>query len=214
MWLVSHNDPFVSQIIAKAENIAIWFIETADSLDFSVDRWEAVFLFKVLKQSISTTDQVVNIQHRYALVGYVTLFSFQNPILGAKLRICQALIFPNFQRQGLGHKMLITIYELAKSRQEVVEVTVEDPAPAFQILRDQVDCKWCIQQLSDESDPNLLSLVGNFILTATQLSQLKKRLKITLGQAIFVNELMNYYNLFMSNNKTTENKGDVSSLLY
>lgn len=35
-----------------------------------------------------------------ALAGYFTVFGFRNPVKGVSLRICQALVLPQFQRQG------------------------------------------------------------------------------------------------------------------
>jgi hypothetical protein len=43
--------------------------------------------------------------------------------------------------------MLLAVYRLAQSRSSIVEVTVEDPAPAFERLRDSVDCEWVLSYL-------------------------------------------------------------------
>jgi hypothetical protein len=58
----------------------------------------------------------------YYLAGYFTLFTFRNPIVGSKLRICQALVWPSQQKKGLGKELLLATYRLALSRDEVTEV--------------------------------------------------------------------------------------------
>lgn len=39
-------------------------------------------------------------QDAVTLVGYLTIYAFNNPLKGKGLRICQALVIPPFQRQG------------------------------------------------------------------------------------------------------------------
>lgn len=67
--------------------------------------------------------------------------------MGAKLRVCQALIFPHLQGKGIGKQLLQVVYNLASTRKDTTEVTVEDPAPAFQRLRDRVDFHWAADTL-------------------------------------------------------------------
>ena len=70
-----------------------------------------------------------------AFSGYITLYSFQNPFAGTRVRICQALILPSFQRRGLGRELMWHVYNIVYNRPEVSEITVEDPCPGFQALR-------------------------------------------------------------------------------
>jgi hypothetical protein len=48
-------------------------------------------------------------------------------------------VFPHLQRKGVGKEMLKSVYDIALERNEIVEVTVEDPASGFQRLRDKVE---------------------------------------------------------------------------
>jgi histone acetyltransferase 1 len=155
IFLVTAKDTGATEFLNKAEKVAIWFIETADSVDFSDERWEALFLFrkniKNITTNTSTTTTTTTLITELSssdttqetdevfFAGYFTLFTFNNPIVGSKIRICQALILPHLQNFGLGKKMLHTIHKLANERSHVVEITVEDPAVAFQRLRDVVD---------------------------------------------------------------------------
>ena len=88
IWLATHRDAHACELLSRCEKLAIWFIETADGVDFRDDRWEALFLFEVTQK---------NERSQYRLAGYTTLFSFRNPVVGSKLRVCQALVFPGMQ---------------------------------------------------------------------------------------------------------------------
>ena len=76
----------------------------------------------------------------------MTLYYFENPfrkpIAGTIVRICQVLILPPYQRQNHGRHMLQALYSYynnADTDKNIVEINVEDPAPAFTALRLQVD---------------------------------------------------------------------------
>jgi hypothetical protein len=151
IFIATSKDAGATEFLCKAEKVAIWFIETADSVDFTDERWEALFLFRQKIKNISnnskTSEELITKkteksdeeQPTRTFAGYFTLFTFNNPFLGSKIRVCQALILPHLQDFGLGKKMLHTICKLANERSHIVEVTVEDPAPVFQALRDAVD---------------------------------------------------------------------------
>ena len=153
IFLATEKDNGATELLQRAEKIAMWYIETADSVDFSDERWEVLFLYHTRKKS---GDNLKNhdvpgtepgpVASNFA--GYITLFTFHNPFIGSKIRVCQALVLPHMQGRGLGRKMLLSVYELAQSRNSIVEVTVEDPAPAFERLRDMVDCEWVFLHIS------------------------------------------------------------------
>lgn len=71
-------------------------VTAADSIDLEDDRWEVFYVFEE-----KTPREVLSEKWLpEAFVGYFTIFGFRNPVKGASLRICQALILPQFQRQG------------------------------------------------------------------------------------------------------------------
>ena len=129
--------------------------------------------------------------------GYMTLFSFLNPIAGCKERVCQAMVLPPFQGRGLGRRMLLFVYRLCGANPEVAEVTVEDPCPSFQLLRDRVDLEWLWNALLMQED-------GRTIVSSTDGSILdsrdavSKKLKITTAQADFVLEAFDYIKVINS----------------
>jgi hypothetical protein len=75
--LASNAHEGAGLLLQRAEKLAMWFIETADSVDFSDDRWEVLFLFA---GDMATSPSAAQKVDRF--VGYFTLFSFRNPSLG------------------------------------------------------------------------------------------------------------------------------------
>ncbi|CAM9543885.1 unnamed protein product [Laminaria digitata] len=137
VYRATGEDPGAGDYHARAQCLAPWFIEAADPIDLTDDRWEVFYLFEE-----ETTREVLGEKWRpAALAGYFTLFGFRNPVKGVSLRICQALILPRFQRQGHGQALLAYLYDLARSRDSVFEITVEDPAPGFEKVRNLVDAR-------------------------------------------------------------------------
>ena len=153
MHLASAKDSGALELLHRAELIAKWYIETADSVNFADERWEVLNLHRKDSSGvIRVNDSAANAEaFTYSFAGYMTLFTFNNPFLGSKIRVCQAFVLPHMQGKGLGRMMLLAVYNLAKSRSSIVEVTVEDPAPAFERLRDSTDCEWALMYLREQS---------------------------------------------------------------
>lgn len=47
IWEFGALDTGAVELIERLEKVAIWFIETADSVDFTDPRWKALLLVKV-----------------------------------------------------------------------------------------------------------------------------------------------------------------------
>jgi hypothetical protein len=180
-YICASNNMKTATILARAEKIAMWFIETADTVDFyNNSQWELVTLYQC---GIDKKDGKTVVR---SLVGYITLFTFHTPMMGSRLRICQALISPYKQSKGLGRELMQDIYQLAQVRENIIEVTVEDPCPGFERLRDIVDYEWAVQQCAnkkwwEEKDIDLAS-----------------HLKIIKSQAIFIQEAYEYLELIQT----------------
>ncbi len=184
-YLCGSDDKATALLLARAEKVAMWFIETADSVEFfNNQQWELIALYQYQTDSKNGDEKTVT----RSFVGYITLFTFHTPLVGSRLRICQALISPYKQSKGLGRELMRDVYQLAHSREHIIEVTVEDPCPGFQRLRDIVDYEWAVEQSKaagesenkwwEESEVNLSS-----------------SLKITKAQAVFVQEAYEYLQL-------------------
>lgn len=139
------------------QKLALYFIESADDVDVSDSAWTVLYLFR--KHAVD----------QFSLAGFMTLFAFNSPFRkpmgGIILRVCQALILPPYQRSGHGTAMLNTVFDISCGKvrpsnftEDVVEVNVEDPAPAFELLRIVVDydrfrksqCSWFSKEKQDE----------------------------------------------------------------
>ena len=89
--------------------LCLW-TTAADPIDLTDDRWEVFYLFEE-----ETTREVLGEKWRpAALAGYFTVFGFRNPVKGVGLRICQALIVPQFQRQGEGCSSCAVLAECSR----------------------------------------------------------------------------------------------------
>lgn len=90
IWLAKlNNEPEAAHLLKRAERVALWFIETADSIDASDDRWEVLFLYRVIYTGKSNTSspgtpcsQRSSNRNQnsavYYFAGYFTLFTFRN----------------------------------------------------------------------------------------------------------------------------------------
>ncbi|KAL7513410.1 hypothetical protein ACHAXN_010457 [Cyclotella atomus] len=147
------NDERASKYHKSVQKMARWFIETADDVDIfgKTDGyeeggfWSVVYLFRAHEfsddQNSNGTPKI-----RLSLAGYFTLFYFHAPFRkpdpGVVLRICQALMLPPYQRAGHATDLMNEIYAHSNGCVDgvkIVEINVEDPAPAFVALRDSFD---------------------------------------------------------------------------
>jgi ribosomal protein S18 acetylase RimI-like enzyme len=196
----THRDPGATQLLRSCEKLAMWFIETADSVDFEDDRWEALFLLGSKKGADGKGTS------KKDFVGYFTLYSFINPMAGSKARICQALVLPPFQGRGLGRELMRQVYWICKKRPDVVEITVEDPAPAFEALRDAVDVEWALEHAEMVGIPYDAGAktLSNAIFADMDKSNAKiaQIMKVTKQQVEFVRDALQY--LYISYRKTCE----------
>lgn len=154
-----------SSFHAQVQRMALWFIETGDDVDVASQDggfWNVLYLFQKHKRT------------QYSLAGYITLFHFHAPFKkpqpGYVVRICQALVLPPFQRMGHGKKLLNCVIDIAHGKytkvlpknnksNEIVEINVESPAPAFVMLRNRTDYDCFVQSLGTDEDPWVESLV-------------------------------------------------------
>jgi GNAT superfamily N-acetyltransferase len=199
MYLANHRDvPGCWDTLRRAEKVAMWHIETADAVEFSDEHWEVLNVYRCRPRARASPgpadDDADAAADTYrSLAGYMTLYTFLNPFKGAKVRVCQVLVLPHEQKKGLGREMLLAVYRLAAGRPDVAEVTVEDPCPGFQAMRDTVDCEW----LAAAMPAGLLAGHDGVEEWVTATSPQARadhaaRLKITPSQAHFAFEAMKY----------------------
>jgi len=121
----------------RAETFIKWFIDGATYIDTDDDQWDYYTLFERFTNAS-------NNQTQYALAGFSTVFRFYCYPERIRPRISQILIMPPFQKQGLGSTLLEHIYAQYQTK-EVLEITMEDPSPDCQRVRDFIDCCNCLK---------------------------------------------------------------------
>jgi len=95
-------------------------------------RWEIFLLYEQYGPTETEPEP------RHHLIGYCTAYRFYAFPDRFRLRISQFLLFPPYQKQGHGRRLLQGVYDSAIAR-GARDIPVEDPAPEFGRLRDMVD---------------------------------------------------------------------------
>jgi histone acetyltransferase 1 len=220
-FVVTLADGSDSEVVEYHESIqplTRWFIETADDVDLadaSRGHWRVMYLFRHLDSS-----------SQWGLAGYFTLLSipspFRKPRPGIIVRVCQALILPPYHRAGHGYEMLKSIHDYADNPiedassvgMEIVEINVEDPAPAFVALRDAVDYHRFASLEKDGMNHFLdhdVTKKDFFVIPEENVLSVAERMRITKRQALIVHQIwklqkiMRWKQKFSSNDEAINN---------
>ena len=127
----SFSDGAVRAYHSRLQFFLLFFIDRSSFINDADPLWEILLL---MERRVARHSSAVS----YAVVGYTTLYKFLSYPSSWRLRLSQILILPPFQRCGHGARLLQFVYEEA-ARRQFAEVNIEDPAPAFQFLRDLTD---------------------------------------------------------------------------
>ncbi|KAL1681188.1 acyl-CoA N-acyltransferase [Schizophyllum commune] len=111
------------------------YIEGGSYINEDEDTWEFVVLYEKRKRrddpSVAT----------YHFVGYSSLYPFYCYPERVRMRLSQFVILPPYQRHAHGSELYNAIYQYVLSQPQIAELTVEDPAEAFEDLRDVNDLR-------------------------------------------------------------------------
>jgi histone acetyltransferase 1 len=167
-------EPRMHAYHARLQMFNIWFIDGARYIEANDPKWQIYLAFRRRK----STD-------RLSLVGWMTVYPFFSYPQSLRMRVSQLLILPPFQKRGICAQLLRALYRDVRSSENIADVTVEDPAPGFQRLRDVVDLK----NLCAEFAPLLGSAVssGHMPEFTPELEQsIRTRLKLWKVGCLFV----------------------------
>jgi histone acetyltransferase 1 len=115
-------------------------------------------------------------------------------------QVCQVLVLPPHRRRGHASSLLSCLYAHA-AQHDAVELTVEDPSPAFRLVRDLVDLRLCRKK-------NLLVPPGAGVaLPEPARSEARHALRITDEQIARCYEMRALEMLNLEINALPENKG-------
>ena len=129
----------------RAESFAYLLVDGASAIDARDERWDFLYLFE---RPPARGDGA---RRAFVFAGYETLFTFSNPVRGDIMRLAQCVVLPPHQRRGHGARLVARAAALARARDHVGELTVEDPAPGFVRTRDAVDVRDA-KRLADARD--------------------------------------------------------------
>ncbi|ESO94305.1 hypothetical protein LOTGIDRAFT_232538 [Lottia gigantea] len=160
---------------SRLQTFLLFFIDAASYIDVDDDRWNYFLVFEKYRNNGETM---------YAIAGYMTIYNYYAYPNKTRPRISQVLILPPFQRQGHGAELLQTFYNTCYDRDDIMDITVEDPSENFQRLRDFVDCKNVCKLR--EFQPNNIRVSFN----DAMLQAARQKLKLSRRQARRVYEIL------------------------
>lgn len=117
------------------------FIQAASEIPLQYNHWFYYLLIKEtrsLKNNTSNKNEDNNIINKYSLVGFSSLARFHMSINTYRSMISQFFIYPEFQRNNYGFKLLYSIKINEALSEKCIDISTEDPADEYIYLRDAV----------------------------------------------------------------------------
>lgn len=115
----------VKALHARLEPLLLFYVDGANYIEADDPKWELLLAV----QRINGADVVV---------GFSTAYHFYAYPDRARLRFSQVLVLPPFQGRGVGGHLLRAAYAIAR-RSGYLDLTVEDPTPNLQRLREKLE---------------------------------------------------------------------------
>jgi histone acetyltransferase 1 len=153
---------------ARFEPLILFFIDGASAVDSEDDNWTLLCATRHVYTSDAERDAIVSGAsdgtHGWSTAAFATIYEFFQYPDKKRARLSQIVVAPPFQRQGLGSALLSATRALATKR-SFVDVTVEDPTPQLQRLRDVGDVRalWSL--------PSVAAAVRAAAVAASKLSR-------------------------------------------
>ncbi|OAX41608.1 acyl-CoA N-acyltransferase [Rhizopogon vinicolor AM-OR11-026] len=141
--IATWKDPGFREYHRRMQLFILLYIEAGSYINEDDDAWE----FSVLSRKRQSGTET------YHFIGYSSLYNFYCFPEKLRMRLSQFVIIPPYQRHGHGSELYHAIYNYVLSRPSLSELTVEDPAEAFEDLRDRNDLKMLLanEQFMQES---------------------------------------------------------------
>jgi len=140
VYRTTWDTPGFREYHRKMQIFILFYIEAGSYIVEDETVWEFVVLFEKRKRKNSPNVAT------YHFIGYSSLYPFYCFPEQVRLRLSQFVILPPYQHQGHGSALYTAIYQLVLARQDIAELTVEDPAEAFEDLRDRNDLKMLLNK--------------------------------------------------------------------
>lgn len=143
IFMADMQAPGFKEYHERLQTFILFFIDAASFIDADDDRWIFYLIYEKYKNNGNTM---------YAIVGYMTVYSYYAYPNRIRPRISQVLILPPFQKQGHGAELMQAFYNKCYGNSNILDITVEDPSENFQRLRDFIDAKNCMKLKSFQPD--------------------------------------------------------------
>lgn len=155
IYHANHETKGFSQFQERMQTLVMWFIESANMVDFEDPRWDCFMIFEKYNPSAeSQSTTPISTEDRYYFAGYATVYRYFAYPDRTRPRVAQMLILPPYKRNGLGTTLLQSIYDYYKTLPATLDITAEDPDEDFISMRDLLDCRNCLK-LESFSTENL-----------------------------------------------------------
>ncbi|XP_035779900.1 histone acetyltransferase type B catalytic subunit-like [Anopheles albimanus] len=180
VYLSSADDAEYMKFHSRLETFSFFFID-----GFSRVEIDPLWLFFTVyeRYSIDNNNEASGI--RYATIGYVAAYQYYAYPDKIRPRISQVLVLPPFQKLGIATRLIEhTIYEYFSKKENVSDITFEEPIEAIQHIRSVIDAKRC-KTLPAFAKENLLA---GF--TKDMLREAKERFLINPKQCRVVYEIL------------------------
>ncbi|CAK9787123.1 histone acetyltransferase type B [Cutaneotrichosporon oleaginosum] len=135
----------------RMQVFVLLYIEGGSYIQEDEDAWEFFTLFERRKRPAGG--------YSFHFVGYTSVYPFWHYPDQIRLRLSQFVILPPYQHLGHGSRLYSALFDYMLSRPDVAELTVEDPAEAFEDLRDRNDLRFLVKE-GVPDDPLFLVGVG------------------------------------------------------
>jgi len=160
----------------RLQTFILWYIDAASFIDIDDERWNFFLLFEKNKGPTGAL--------QYNSCGYISVYHYYAYPANTRPRISQMIVLPPYQKCGHGAELLQTVYSYYQHKEDVIDITVEDPSENFVRLRDFVDCNRCLNLSAFTPD----ALVSGF--SETMVTEARIKLKIPKTQARRVYEIL------------------------
>uniref|UniRef100_A0A2C9H8P0 Histone acetyltransferase type B catalytic subunit n=1 Tax=Anopheles quadriannulatus TaxID=34691 RepID=A0A2C9H8P0_ANOQN len=146
VYVASAEDAEYMKFHTRLEMFSFWYID-----GFSRVEIDPLWLFFTVYERYelennngSVEGDVSNV--RYATVGYVSVYQYYSYPNKVRPRISQILILPPFQKLGIATRLIKhSTYDYFRKKDNITDITFEEPIEAIQHIRSVVDARRCKQ---------------------------------------------------------------------
>lgn len=178
------DTPGLRDFHERLQTFLLWYIDAASYIDTDDSHWRFFLCFERYRGDASGEECV-------AIAGYATVYDYYAYPNHVRPRISQFLVLPPFRGRGIATQLLQSIYNTYETRDDVVDITVEDPSEEFARVRDALDCVRCRRlvefapaRLTSASSTTTEGFSGEMKIVA------QRRLKLCAAQSRRVYEIL------------------------